>query len=127
MYGHQAVVMYYKNYVLSTPKKVLDFTLASAHEYVNHRSGHTNFELDSKVNYRTTFREVTKLLYQQKTKPTVEADYILEQWKNADNQFTKRAYADAETFCSKVNFNYEEILKTFEWEFVDDLFSKSFS
>ena len=84
------------------------------------------FDLNSKVNYRTTFREVTKLLYQQKTKPTVETDYILEQWKNADNQFTRRAYADAETFCSTVDFKYEEIIKTFEWEFVDALFFKSF-
>jgi hypothetical protein len=126
MYGHQAVVMYYQDHVLNTPEKVLDFTLASAHEYVNHRSGCTNFDLNSKVNYRTTFREVTKLLYQQKTKPTVETDYILEQWKNADNQFTRRAYADAETFCSTVDFKYEEIIKTFEWEFVDALFFKSF-
>jgi len=126
MYGHQAVVLYFKEAVLNTPSGVLDFTLHSPHEYVNERSGYTNFFKDSKVNYRTTFREVVKLLYQKHTKPTVEGDFILEQWKSVDNIFTKKACTDAETFCSRHNYSLDKLLETFDWEFVDRLFLESF-
>jgi len=126
-YGHQAVVLYYKENVFRTTKNVLDFTLAQPHEYINERSGTTTFFKDSKINYRTTFREIIKLLYQKHTKPTVETNYILDKWLVVDNIFTKRACQDAKNYCESVNYNYNELIKSFDWKFVDNLFFKSFN
>jgi hypothetical protein len=127
MYGHQAIVLYYKENVLKTTKNVLDFTLSQPHEYINQRSGTTTFFKDSKINYRTTFREVVKLLYQKQKNPTVETNYILDKWLIVDNIFTKRACQDAKNYCESVNYSYDELIKSFDWKFVDNLFLKNFN
>ena len=62
--------------VLDNEGTGLDFTLSQQHDHINILSNETTFHIDSKVCFRTTFREVIKLLYWKKNKPTVENNFI---------------------------------------------------
>jgi len=57
----------------------------------------------------------------------VLSNYILDKWLVVDNIFTKRACQDAKNYCESVNYNYNELIKSFDWKFVDNLFFKSFN
>ena len=129
-YGHQATILFNKKMVLEHAKKhtgnVLDFPLSQTHDYIKLLSGETTFYLDSKVAYRTSFREVVKLLYAQKTCPTVEGNHILLKWyTESDMQnanYVRDAYTDAVEFVKKYSEDFEKLFQSYEWEFVDSLY-----
>jgi len=60
-YGHQAMIAYNKNIVLSNLGKGLDFTLDDEHEVVELNSGTAHFNTDAWSTWRTAFREAIKL------------------------------------------------------------------
>jgi len=123
-YGHQAVILYNRKMVLENKGNKLDFTLAQKHDHVPLLSARTTFHHDDKVYYRTTFREVVKLIYFLKKKPTVESNFILKKWFDSENPVVSRAAADAKKFVEQNNYDFKEIFKTYEWDFVDELFLK---
>jgi hypothetical protein len=125
-YGHQSTVLYNKKLVKQTKGNELDFTLSQQHDHINILSGETTFYKDPQVAYRTTFREVVKLLYAQKTRPTVEGNYILLKWyTESDMQnanYVRDAYIDAVEFVKKYSEDFKKLFQSYEWEFVDSLY-----
>jgi hypothetical protein len=130
-YGHQSILLYNKKLVLENTGNGLDFTLSQKHDHIKLLSGETTFYTDPVVCYRTAFREIVKLLFAKKDKPTVEGNYILSKWKepqdiiNADK--IKDAYEDAVLFVEKNNYNLTNLLQSYEWKFVDELYKKRYN
>ncbi len=130
-YGHQATVLYNKKLVSQTKGNELDFTLSQQHDHISILSGESTFNKDSKVAYRTTFREVVKLLYKQKIYPTVEGNFILQKWNTKSQlqnaNYVRDAYKDAVDFVEKYSNEYERLFESYEWQFVDDLYQKRYA
>ena len=129
-YGHQAIILYNRKLTLNNDGTGLDFTLAQKHDHIPLLSAETVFYTDPLVCYRTAFREIVKLMYYSKIRPTVETDYILKKWFNP-NPVTGSSYViaagnDAREFVEKHNYNFEELFKSYEWDFVDDKFKKRY-
>lgn len=129
-YGHQAVILYNKKLTLENDGQGLDFTLAQKHDHVSLLSAETTFYTDPRVCYRTAFREIVKLMYAKKIKPTVENDYILNKWFNPDlvpgASYVLAAGDDAKSFVQSHNYDFEAIFKSYEWDFVDQKFEKRY-
>lgn len=130
-YGHQATVLYNKNLVRQTKGNELDFTLSQQHDHVSILSGETTFYRHAQVAYRTTFREVVKLMYAQKIYPTVEGNHILLKWyTESDMQnanYVRDAYKDAVDFFDKYSNNFEKLFQSYEWQFVDELYQNRYN
>lgn len=130
-YGHQAIILYNKKMVLENTGTGLDFTLSQQHDHVKLLSAETTFYRDSKVAYRTAFREVVKLLYAQKTRPTVEGNHILLKWYTESDilnaNYVRDAYKDAVDFVNKYLDNLENLFQSYEWQFVDSLYQQRYS
>lgn len=130
-YGHQAVILYNKNLVLQNDGKDLDFTLAQKHDHIPLLSAETTFYTDPRVCYRTAFREIVKLMHSKKNKPTVENDFILSKWFNPDvvpgASYVLAAGEDAKRFVETHDHNFDEIFKSYEWEFVDQQFDQRYN
>lgn len=129
-YGHQAVILYNRKLTLENDGKGLDFTLSQPHDHCSLLSAITTFAKDPKVLYRTTFREVIKLMYSVKHNPTVETHYILNKWKSIKssqvNDTAIAAVKDANNFAEEHNYDFEQIFKSYEWDFVDSFYNNRF-
>ena len=125
-YGHMAMVMYCRQLVESTLGKELDFTLESPHEVVAVRSGTVNFGNDPKLVWRTAFREVIKLKHSLATRPDIDTDFRLEQWlESGTGPLGRYSQLGAQAACdyyTSVGGNYEKLMLTYEWDYVDSLY-----
>ena len=120
-YGHQAVILYNKQMVLDNEGTGLDFTLSQQHDHINILTNETTFHIDSKVCFRTTFREVIKLLYWKKNKPTVENNFILKKWLSCENETIKNACEKAVAYFKKNCEDYNKLFATYDWKFIDSI------
>lgn len=124
VYGHMALVLYNKKLVLETVTPGLDFTLSKPHSVVPVVSGVSNFNLDPLVTYRTAFREVIKLLYYQSLNPTSENEYRIQQWtriaQGLNAQWCLTGAGDAKQYFEEVDGEYNKIIKTYSWQWVDN-------
>ena len=114
-YGHQAVILYNKQMVLDNTGSNLDFTLSQKHDHVKLLSGSTTFYEDETVCYRTTFREIVKLLYWQENKPTIENNFVLKKWFKTEQTIIAKACQDAKKFYTKNKDNYSKLFGTYDW------------
>ena len=130
-YGHQAIILYNKKMVLENIGTGLDFTLSQQHDHVKLLSAETNFYCDSRVAYRTAFREVVKLLHAQKTHPTIEGNHILLKWYTESDMlnanYVRDAYKDAVDFVDKYSADFEKLFQSYEWQFVDNLYQQRYN
>ena len=127
-YGHQAMVCYNRNLVLSTTEPGIDFTLSQAHEVVPISSGTAKFNSDPWTTWRTAFREVVKLMHYNATQPTLETEHRLHTWctvaKGPNAEWCLRGAKDATEYYQAVSGNYDEILKTYSWAWLKDHFNR---
>jgi len=129
-YGHQAIILYNKKLVLENNGTGLDFTLAQKHDHISLLSAETTFYTDPRVCYRTAFREIVKLMYNKKSKPTVENNFILNKWLNPDlvpgASHVQAAGEDAKQFVESHGHDFGSIFKSYEWDYVDRLFDQRY-
>ena len=119
------IVLMNKKLCIETPENQIDFTLASPHESVDMLAGKTTFAEDPKVAFRTAFREVVKLRYFDNVKPTVENRFLLKKWNAIQNVQNKTVIENAVAIANE--FDLEQYLSTYDWEFVDSLYTRSIS
>lgn len=123
-YGHMAMVLYNKKLVLETDDPGLDFTMSKRYSAVPILSGVSNFNLDPLVTYRTSFREVLKLLYYQKLHANNENNHRIKQWTTVANGLNSEwcivGAKDAVEYFNLVKGDYHAILKTYYWQWVDN-------
>jgi hypothetical protein len=118
VYGHQAMIAYNKELVMSNTAEGLDFTLDQAHEVVPILSGMANYHTTAWMCWRTAFRECIKLKH---SLPNIENEYRLKQWLNKDNtpeQWSIKGAEDAVHYYESVGGNFEELKKSYDWEWL---------
>ena len=116
-YGHQAMIAYNRDLVLTNPGVGLDFTLDSAHEVVPINSGVACYNLDPWSTWRTAFRECIKL---KASLPDVESEYRLNMWlSNAGEvpnaEWSQWGAEDAVEYYEAVDGDPIELRKSYEW------------
>jgi hypothetical protein len=114
-YGHQAMIAYNRELVLTNTAEGLDFTLDQAHEVVPILSGVANYHYDAWTCWRTAFRECIKL---QASLPNIENEYRLNQWLTKDitkEQWSLRGAKDAIEYYNSVDGNFAELKKSYDW------------
>lgn len=113
-YGHQAMIAYNRELVLTNTAQGLDFTLDQAHEVVPILSGVANYHYDAWTCWRTAFRECIKL----RNSPDVESQYRLGQWLSQDNtpdQWSSKGAEDAVEYYDSVAGDFAELRKSYDW------------
>jgi hypothetical protein len=116
-YGHQAMIAYNKQLVLTNSAAGLDFTLDQAHEVVPIVSGTANYHYSKWVAWRTAFREVIKLKH---SLPDVENEYRLTRWLTPANIVENSEYSvwgaeDAVEYYDSVAGDFAELRKSYDW------------
>jgi hypothetical protein len=123
-YGHQAIIAYNRELVLTNPAPGLDFTLDQAHEVVPIMSGVAEYNASAWMAWRTAFRECVKLKH---SLPDVENEYRLSQWLSntrtfrsllQNSEWSVRGAEDAVEYYEQVNGDFAELRKSYDWEWL---------
>jgi len=122
-YGHQAMIAYNKQLVLTNTGRGLDFTLDSAHEVVPISSGTAIYNTSPWIAWRTAFREALKL---RASLPDVENEYRLSQWLNTNpgsmqivnEEWSRWGAEDALEYYKEVGGDFDALKKSYEWEWL---------
>jgi len=130
-YGHMGVIAYNKKLVLDTDNPGLDFTLSKAHAVVPRVSAVAHYNTTPELTWRTAFREVLKLSDDVAKTGSVESTYRLDTWLTvADGdhaEFSLLGAADAVDYYNKVNGDYTELMRSFEWAWLREYYSSRYS
>lgn len=126
IYGHMAPIAYNKKLMLENAGG-LDMTLAQMHTTVPICISETYIENDPWLTWRTSFREVIKLIHYSKQNSSVENEFRLWSWKNvtngSDSIWQKRGVNDAYDFYNNVNGKEDLLLETIEWNWLKEYFN----
>jgi hypothetical protein len=118
-YGHQAMIAYNKELVLTNPGVGLDFTLDSPHEVVPILTGTAYYNVSAWQCWRTAFREVLKL---KAALPDVEAEYRIGRWLLPNfgdiDQWSQLGAQDAIEYYDEVDGDFDALKKSYEWEWL---------
>jgi hypothetical protein len=128
-YGHQGVIAYNKRLVLENNTPGIDFTLSQPHESVPILSGIAHYNQSPWMTWRTAFREVVKLKYFMTTQPTLETSHRLATWSTvAEGDFAEwsiRGAQDAIQYYNEVGGDYQKLLLSFDWAWLQERFNSS--
>jgi hypothetical protein len=130
-YGHMGVIAYNKKLVLATDSPGLDFTLSKVHAVVPRLSAVAHYNTTPELTWRTAFREVIKLKDDVAKTSSVESSYRLDTWLTvADGdhaEFSLLGAADAVEYYNKVNGDYTELMRSFEWAWLQEYYASRYS
>jgi hypothetical protein len=130
-YGHMGVIAYNRQLVLDTDDPGLDFTLSKAHAVVPRLSAVAHYNTIPELTWRTAFREVLKLKDDVVKTGSVESTYRLDTWlTQADGdyaEFSLLGAADAVDYYNKVNGDYTELMRSYEWTWLKEYYSSRYS
>ena len=115
IYGHQAMIAYNRELVLTNTAPGLDFTLDQAHEVVPIVSGVANYHETAWSSWRTAFRECIKL---KASLPDIENEYRLNTWLTVDaiqDKWSIRGAEDAIEYYDSVDGDFVELKKSYDW------------
>ena len=130
-YGHMGVIAYNRQLVLATDNPGLDFTLSKAHAVIPRLSAVAHYNTTPELTWRTAFREVIKLKDDIEKTGSVESDYRLDTWlTRADGdyaEFSLLGAADAVDYYNKVNGDYTELMRSYEWSWLREYYSSRYS
>ena len=124
-YGHDGVILYNKDLVLKTKEHGLDFTLSAKHDIIQVLSAVSKLEDAPILSWRTSFREVIKLLYQKDTAPTVESNYRLKKWCTlGQGKYSEWVYNGAQDAIEFYQSGQLEDSYNFDW--LTDFFTNKY-
>ncbi len=130
-YGHQGMIAYNKRLVLENTNPGIDFTLSQPHESVDMLSGIAHFNQTPWMTWRTAFREVLKLQDSLIKTPTPETEHRLNTWLTVANgnhaEWCLRGAADAVAYYNEVGGDYNKLLLSFEWTWLQERFNSSYN
>ena len=123
LYGHQAMIAYNRELVLSNPGQGLDFTLDQPHEVVPILSGTAFYTTTPWMAWRTAFREALKLRH---SLPDTENEYRLRQWLKHPKHIHPHSYdiwsawgaQDAMEYYDEVQGDFDQLRKSYEWSWL---------
>lgn len=127
VYGHQAMIAYNQLLTLQTNEHGLDFTLSAEHEVVDLLSGTAHYNQDPWTTWRTAFREAIKLRENFGDYDSEERLHVWQTVAEGENaQWSILGANDAVEYYDSVKGNYLELMKTYEWDFLREYFSKRY-
>jgi hypothetical protein len=115
VYGHQAMIAYNRELVLTNTATGLDFTLDQAHEVVPVLSGTAHYNDTPWMTWRTAFREVLKL---KDSLPDVENEFRLRNWltiDDTDGKWSMKGAEDAIEYYDSIAGDFAELKKSYDW------------
>ena len=116
-YGTYNINLYNKTHTLATPDLVLDFTLSKPHEVIPGYASSALLTPDNYTAWKNGFREVAKLVYWYKNKPTVENNFRIKKWLACDHEWLQKGAQEGKKFTEESNYNLDTILNTYSWDF----------
>jgi hypothetical protein len=126
-YGHDGVILYNKQLVMTTTKPGLDFTMSKPVTSIPILSAVNKLNETPLLAWRTAFREVIKLC---QGKPTVESKFRLKKWcqlgkgKNAD--WVYKGAMDGKEFYEKNSDNYDKLMLSYNFEWVKQYYESKY-
>jgi len=118
-YGWGGIILYNKDLVYKTTTPELDFTMSQPHHSVPILSAISNCNETPLLAYRSSFREVIKLL---QMKPTVESQYRLKKWltvgKGNNADWLYQGAIDGKTYYEKHKDNYSKLMNSYNYEWI---------
>jgi hypothetical protein len=126
-YGHQACIAYNKKLVLENDGSGIDFTLHQPHESVNILSGIAHYNQNPWITWRTAFREVIKLKLNNNSVSTERLDTWLTVGNGEYGEWSIKGAKDGVDYFTSVNGNMKELIKSYEWEWLKQLFEFKYS
>lgn len=131
VYGHQAIIAYNKELVLRNDGGTIDFTLKQNHEVVNMLSGTAHYNTSEKSSWRTAFREALKLKLFADTNNDQDASQRLDCWLAPSEapygDWSQKGAHDAVEYYHAVGGDYNKLMLSFEWQWLDDYFSARYN
>jgi hypothetical protein len=122
-YGTFNINLYSKTLTSNTPDDPgLDFTLYSQHEVIPIVSNTALLCPDNYTAWKNAFREVTKLIFWNHKRPTVETTFRIKKWLSTNNKWLAKGASDAKDFIESIEYSNELIKQTYTWEFVRNKF-----
>jgi hypothetical protein len=106
----------------------LDMTLAQEHAVIPEVISETKLT-DPWDTWRTAFRETVKLLYYAQTDNSIELQYRLDRWLNAEvcwakhNPWYQYGSQDAKDFFESVGGEWHWVMMTNEWDWLRKKFN----
>ena len=120
-YGWGGVILYNKELVFKTKRPKLDFTMSQAHHSVPILSAISNCNETPLLAYRSSFREVIKLL---QMKPTVESRYRLKKWmtlgKGDNADWLQRGALDGKKYYETYKDDYQKLMYSYDYEWIKE-------
>ena len=121
-----AVVAYNKSLTCNTVSTGLDFLMSKPHEVIPVNSGIARFDMSALVTWRTAFRESIKL----KQSGHEEDLKRLESWLTIGNEnygmWSKFGAQDAIEYFNQVNGNYEKLMLSYEWSWLNQYYYQKY-
>jgi hypothetical protein len=122
-YGWGGIILYNKRLVIKTTNPKLDFTMSQAHHSVPILSAISNCNETPLLAYRSSFREVIKLL---QMKPTVESTYRLKKWctlgKGENAGWLHKGAVDGRKYYEEHKDDYSKLMCSYDYEWIKDYF-----
>ena len=126
-YGWGGVILYNKDLVYKTTKPDLDFTMSQAHHSVPLLSAISNCNETPLLAYRSSFREVIKLL---QMKPTVESQYRLKKWlalgTGVNAEWLHRGAVDGKAHYETYKDDYTKLMYSYDYMWIKDKLKLSY-
>ena len=130
-YGHMGVIAYNKRLVLETEEHGLDFTLSKPHAVVPLLSATAHYNTTPELTWRTAFREVIKLKDDVVRNDSIESKHRLKIWLTVANgdhaEWSLIGAQDAVEYYDAVEGDYDKLLLSFEWAWLQAYWSKKYT
>ena len=121
-YGHQAMIAYNKNIVLSNLGKGLDFTLDDEHEVVDLNSGTAHFNTDAWSTWRTAFREAIKLRASDSTESADRLNTWLTVGTGNFSEYSLQGAKHAVEYYDEVSGDMDKLKLSYDWPWLRSRF-----
>ena len=122
-YGTFNIDLYSKSLCMLTPNEhILDFTLSQPHEVVPIVANEVLLSPDNYTAWKNAFREVSKLVLWQNTKPTIETRHRLKKWLGTNNEWLRKGSQDGKAFTEECGFDEKKIIRSYTWDFCREKF-----
>lgn len=122
-YGWGGVILYNKKLIFETLKPGLDFTMSQPHHSVPILSAISNCNETPLLAYRSSFREVIKLL---QMKQTVESKYRLKKWstlgKGDNAEWIYQGAVDGKKHYEQYKDDYDKLMYSYDFDWIKDQF-----
>ncbi len=121
-YGHQGVILYNKKAVLENPGTAIDFTMAQLFREIPIVSGVAHYNTDSFSTWKTSFREVIKLLGQDDERSKER----LSVWFTGTGPYADESIKGA-LDAKEFYYSGQDLLLSYDWKWLKEYYNSKYT